>query len=297
MPRALPNFALVSAPGLGDALLFMILSHNLTKAGYSATTFSSLLCELKEWFPGQTILPFPAPEQVYPTFSSFDTVVAADHSMVSEKNDFGNHFISLKEKAFIRSKTMVINLTEVCQKRLHLPHADGLNGITPPRHLTWRKIPKRVVIHPSSSTERKNWSWHQFLELSQKLEAEGFETFFTLSRDEYPAWKGLIDDSKLPFFKDLSETAAFIYESGFLIGNDSGPGHLASALHIPTLSLFARKGYSRLWRPGWGPGVVVAPSSFIPATRYKEKNWRRLLSVNKVFRAFQQLVERENSKR
>ncbi len=47
--------AIICANGLGDGLIYMVLAHNLQKAGYSVTTFSSPLVGLKEWFPSKMI--------------------------------------------------------------------------------------------------------------------------------------------------------------------------------------------------------------------------------------------------
>jgi ADP-heptose:LPS heptosyltransferase len=87
----------------------------------------------------------------------------------------------------------------------------------------------------------------------------------------------------------LDQVAAWLYESGWFIGNDSGVGHLASSLQVPTLSLFMRRGTARTWRPGWGVGQVLIGSAYLPTGRLKERYWKYMLSVNKVSQAFDRL--------
>ncbi|WP_429485147.1 glycosyltransferase family 9 protein [Paraburkholderia youngii] len=78
-------------------------------------------------------------------------------------------------------------------------------------------------------------------------------------------------------------------EAGWFIGNDSGLGHLASAIGVPTLSLFMRSGLARTWRPGWSPGAIVLPLNVVPTGRLRERCWKRLMSVRRVLRGFETL--------
>ena len=272
--------AVVCAQGLGDALLSMIVSHHLSLCGREVTTFSSALYELRGWFPGHTILPFPPSRDV---FASYQTVIAADHAMVKK-----NAFI-LRECDFDKQRTVVDNLEQACKIQLGLSHYGRENGIVPPKKLTWRAHPGRVVLHPMSADPKKNWPAKKFIKLSLLLKKEGFEPIFCVSPKERETWIDLVAEKELPLFPTVEDLAAFVYESGALIGNDSGVGHLASALKIPTLTLFARKSYAQLWRPGWGIGSVVAPPPFLLGNRLKQKYWKELLTVGRVMHAFKKL--------
>jgi ADP-heptose:LPS heptosyltransferase len=289
MPKEPHKVGLVCARGLGDALLFMILAHNLTLSGKKVTLFSSILCELKEWFPSVTILPHPQSDSFSLSFSPFDTLIAADHSIIKDHHSFGNQLVILKESHFDRRQTMVENLKNVCVERLHLPFAYTSNGIKPPDSLTSKKYKRRVILHPMSSNKKKNWPAAKFIRLATLLEKEGYDPFFCMSPSEAKQWQAWIHKERLPTFLSVRALAEFVYESGYFIGNDSGVGHLASALQIPTLSLFARKSYSTLWRPGWGQGVVITPPEILPGSRLKQKYWQALLSVPRVLKAFLKL--------
>lgn len=278
--------AVICARGLGDALLSMILSHNLSLSNVQVTTFSSVLYELREWFPSQTLLPYPSSATLEKTFSIFDTVIAADHNPLTPQYDFKSRLIFLKESQFDRTVSMADNLQDICRTRLSLPYCEKNNGLIIPTGLSWRLHPQRVVIHPTSTNIKKNWPAEKFIQLGHKLEKRGFTPFFCVSPAERNIWLKKVPAEQLPLFPTLHELASFVFESGSMIGNDSGTGHLASALHIPTLSLFARESYSRLWRPGWGKGSVVTPPNFLPGARLKQKYWKHLLSVRKVQQAF-----------
>lgn len=282
--------AVVCAQGLGDGLLSMVLAHNLTLSGIETILFSTPLCGLKRWFPGRAILPFPSPDALYDTLSPFDMVLAADHSLVKEGHCFNNQLIILKEDSFDKHMSLVDNLSHVCKNRLSLPCFFRNNGITPPSVARHRYALNRVIIHPMSTTIKRTWPAEKFLLLYQELEKLGYEPFLCVSPQEAIEWRKLIKKENLRTFEQLSDLALFIYESGYLVGNNSGLGHLASSLHVPTLSLFAKKSYARLWRPHFGPGMVVTPPAILPFGRLRQKYWKALLSVGRVTRAFQQLV-------
>lgn len=186
---------------------------------------------------------------------------------------------------------MVENLCEICEKQLELPYSRRENGIQIPKRLRWRAHPKRVLLHPMSADEKKNWPFQKFIKLGHLLQKEGFEPSFCVSPQERELWKTAVAIEQLPLFPTVSDLAAWVYESGYLIGNDSGIGHLASLFHIPTLSLFARKSYSCLWRPGWGPGAVVTPPNLLIGSRLKQKYWKQMLSVGRVLKRFRSTRE------
>ena len=58
-----------------------------------------------------------------------------------------------------------------------------------------------------------------------------------LTNDKINEVPVFITENNNPIFSSLEELTSFLYESAFFIGNDSGPGHVASALNIPTLTI------------------------------------------------------------
>jgi ADP-heptose:LPS heptosyltransferase len=147
-----------------------------------------------------------------------------------------------------------------------------------------------VAIHPTSADSRKNWDRSKFEKLAAALEQEGYEPHFILSPKERPLWLDSMVNT--PLFPTLSELAAFLYESGYAIGNDSMVGHLSSNLLLPTLIIADSPVRMRLWRPGWHAGAVITPPTWIPNWKFlrlRRNHWRRWISVNQVATAFKTL--------
>ena len=174
-----------------------------------------------------------------------------------------------------------------CKEHLNLQNIARDNGIMPLPNLIHRQYKKRIMIHPTSSKKMKNWPAEKFIKLVKILTNKGYEVFFIVPQEERALWEKIIPSpSMLPNFSSLSEIALWIYESNYFIGNDSGMGHLASCLGIPTLSIISRSGMARMWRPAWGKGIVVTPTSLIPSRKLKEKIWKHFVSVKKVAKEF-----------
>ncbi|MCK4870345.1 MAG: hypothetical protein KAS93_04465 [Gammaproteobacteria bacterium] len=189
------------------------------------------------------------------------------------------------------SKTLPLieTLAIFCRDKLFIPEATKEINLQPPAHLIHQKYPKRIIIHPTSSTTNKNWAQHKFIKLASRLQKDGWVPTFIVSPAERPEWQritaGLFD---LPSFPSINELAAFIYESGVMVGNESGIGHLASALGIPTLSIAGAGTKKIRWRPSWAYGEII---NFPKITFKGKKYWQWFISVNHVYRCFNQFVK------
>jgi ADP-heptose:LPS heptosyltransferase len=78
-----------------------------------------------------------------------------------------------------------------------------------------------------------------------------------------------------------------------MIGNDSGIGHLASCLNLPTLIICRSKIAAPFWRPGWTSGEVILPPAWIPnlkGLRFRDKYWQKSITVPKVLKSFNLLA-------
>jgi ADP-heptose:LPS heptosyltransferase len=189
------------------------------------------------------------------------------------------------------SVSIAENMRLFCQRILHLPKLTRGNGFIPLPELQYRKFLKRVVVHPTSAKEDKNWPKEKFVKLALHLKKEGYEPVFVPGTRERDEWTGL--GFEVAVFPSLDLLARFIFESGYLVGNDSGLGHLASALKIPTLTFFRRKTAANMWAPSFHTGIALAPASWIPnisGLRWRDKYWKNLISVGMARRAFERLL-------
>lgn len=284
--------AVVCAKGLGDGLISMVLSHNFFLSGFSVTTFGTPLVQLRRWFPQHHIEPFPEFSEIQKILAPYDHIIAADHSMIAQLDD--PRIIVLKESTFDKTKTLVQNLAARSKTQFELKFSGTSNGIAIPNGVVSKRYAKRIVIHPEASEFAKIWPREKYLNVIQRLNQSGWQCAVCVSPEERDNWNRITEiPILLPHCKSLDELAVYIAESGYLIGNDSGPGHLASALGIPTLSIFAKKRYSRLWRPGWHKGIVAAPLGLPIGGRLRQKYWKSLLPEDKVLRAFKRLKKKE----
>lgn len=285
------KIAMVCANGLGDGLLSMVIANNLPQ--YAVTTFSNYLAQLRAWFPEKDIKTFPQPENVDKIFSVYDLIISTDGAFLTKvKHNLGNKYKILYEDDFNHQATVLENFLNICQYEFSLSQVTADNGLKIPQGLTFRKFSQRIIIHPLSTSITKNWLPNKFIKLARKLRKKDYEPVFVVGPTERQSWLEILhEEFVLPEFSNVDLLARFVYESGYMIGNDSGVGHLAANLGVPTLSLFARQSVANLWRPAWGNGIVVTPTLQLPGARLRTKHWQKFLTVGKVLRSFEELSQ------
>ncbi len=293
------NIGIFSCAGLGDCLLTLILSHNLFLQGHKVVTFHPFMASMQGWFPHLPIQPFPPQLENFDRYFLFyektpwmeevlKTCLEKYRSATTVLNPIATpntDYPYWEEGRFDGRNTFADNLVTFCQNRLKIPGAIKGNGIQIPAGIIARRYPKRVVIHPTSSRPGKNWPRTKFLKLIEKLKQLGYEPVLIVSPQEKKDWP------EAPLFSSLDAMARFVCESGYMIGNDSGIGHLASCLGVPTLSLFKNERSADFWRPAFAPGVVCLPQGWLPNIkwfRWRDKYWHWHLSVDKVLEGFTQ---------
>jgi len=179
-------------------------------------------------------------------------------------------------------------ITVFCAKAMGLHNVINDCNLQPPQHLQPRKHPNRIIIHPESGSIIRNWPANKYIKLARLLKNQGWLPVFCLSPDERAKWQTKIANKfLLPNFINIAELAEFIYESGYMIGNDSGIGHLASSLRIPTLTIINKHNHFH-WRPNWTIGHTVTPVFKLPLLH--RQYWSSLTSVRRVLKAFKNLV-------
>ena len=307
--------AVICSQGIGDGLIMMVASHRLYSNGYDVTTFHNSLDELTLWFPNHK---FQKKSSLYPLqeiLSSYDLIILQNDnsdlafSIITLYKQGKLHNLSVFyagysptkhlsltswDRVFNLSRPIVDNIAEAIASVLQSKQISKNNGIVPPKEYLYKKYPKRVLIHPTSTEPKKTWHARKFLSIARSLRKEGYEVTFCIHPKEQEEWKStLFGEFPFPVFRTLAELGSYIYESGFVIGNDSGPGHFASNLQIPSLIIAGCYKQMALWRPGWFAGGVAFPPSWIPnmkGLRLREKKWQYFLSSRKVLSHFHSLV-------
>lgn len=304
-----PKAAVFCHNGLGDGIVSLVLPNNLQLNGWAVDTYQNTLVEIQSWFPQLPLYSYPDVDSVSRILSSYDWffVFQNDASPFIQKliEEGKRRFPDQLKVIYIYPSKHIINepyyadaqidpslpvaenMRAFCEKILHLPKITKNNGLIPPANLQYRKYKKRVAIHPTSSREGKNWPREKYVKLALHLRDQGYEPMFIADS----SWS--VHEFESRMFPNLDSLTQYLYETGYLIGNDSGLGHLASALGIPTLTLSRRKTLANLWAPSFHTNVVVTPSSWIPnirGLRLRDQYWKKFVSVSKARRGFERLV-------
>lgn len=291
------HIAFLVSNKLGDSLLLLPLARNLVRCGHRVTVFGRQVHALAIWLPGIEIRPVPADGVA--ALTEFDSVFQMD---LDQPIALDPHNCPLP----LRSLTVWLRQQPV-QPRLFLDElrhfakavygiedwADAC-GLTPLHPERWRQNRRRIVIHPTAGSAERYWSDAKFIALARRLCHEGYNVHFIVEEREAAAWQAAAKEQ--PFtvnhFESLQALGDFIHESGYLIGNDSGLGHLASALGVPTVTISHRPRNMLRWRPQWAPGIIV-PHLWLPLRAWRRKYWRFAVTVAAVRRSLRQLQQRE----
>jgi heptosyltransferase III len=304
----MPRTAVFSCRGLGDGMITLTLSTNLAEHGEEVVTFHPFFHQLKEWFPQADLRPHPETFEGLQGFDRFIFFYETSMKMLGMirfcEENFPDRTFVLNPIATTRhdipywevgrfdgAQPLVHNILKFCKEELGLERASLNNGIQPLSHLTFRKEEKRVIIHPLSSGDWKNWSKSKFIHLAHELKLCGFDPVFLIAPYERAGW----EEVEAPLFSTLSDMVSFVYESGYLIGNDSGVGHLASSLGIPTVTICRNIRVGTFWRPVWSMGELVAPPRLIPnpkGLRLRDRHWKKWITTTQVLKAFHRLRDR-----
>ncbi len=272
------KFSVVCSPGLGDAVILHIVSHHLRKAGHEVITVTPH--RFGKWADGFAFGPLETSDAI---FLQYDNSPHAKilHSQKNIYTFFGSHNFAkhgpLKEGFdFVAdlNQPMVANIV-ACLKSLFGIDATPDNGLHPPKGLIHRRYPKRIAIHAGSGDPQRNWPLSRFTSFAKWAKNQGFDPLF------------------LPQFATLEELFSFLFESGYFLGNDSGPGHIASSLNIPNLIIGKEEKHMRHWRPGWLMGPIITPPKWIPnwkGLRIREKYWRLFIAKRSVIKLFKTIV-------
>ena len=289
--------AVLGGQGLGDNLLEMVLLENARRAGLQITMFCSRMCELSSWFPQHRIAPTLRPERADRSLAGFQLILFPKSPWPGIRRDIAENWINYG-RLYRRNANRAEDMAYISAQIFNITDPTQLSGIRPPASLQHRRHQQRVCIHPTSAERSKNWLPQRFLALAERLQTKGFEPVFIMSAAEEKDWQPVINDRfTLRSFAGVDQCAAFLYESGFFIGNDSGGGHLASCLDIPLLSIHGRKGKSRVWRPGWGQVEVVTPLLNVIGGSLRQHLWKYFLSVSAVERGFERLTKKTHNER
>ena len=287
--------AFVMSPALGDSLNLLVIAHNLVRAGWQVEIFGNHAWSLARWFPHLSMNSALREEEAPDRLAEFGVVLQMHRDRpLKSLREWHPGFVDLHDVEYADDgRCMAHRFAAFAVDHFGLQTVEISNGIRAPQEFQHRRYARRVAVHPEASTADKRWLARRFIGLAQRLSGEGFAPEFVVSDSERVRWLPLASATPpLCSFRETADLAAWLYESGWFIGNDSGLGHLASALGIPTLTVFRRRRVAQRWRPGFQCGEIVLPPWWVLSAGLKERWWRESISVRRVQRAFRLLRER-----
>lgn len=285
------RIAIICNTGLGDGILFERLAHALSSQGHTCVVYSQFLLKVTSLYPGVNLSAYP--KEIEDTSSDFwqmhDEYIFQQYAPGS--NVHHPHSYVLGEGWRKESQTWSDHMRAFLD-RTHPGSSSYIKSSIQP-HPQWhhRRYPKRIMIHPTSLKEEKNWPESSFILLAKQLIHEGWDVEFCATAPEKNMWDPKLAKAGLSPMQalGLEALAKRIYESGYFIGNDSGVAHMAPALEIPTLKIFDRRSRAIFWSGGWPLTLEVLPWP-LPTRALRTRFWKVFLPVFRVKRYFYDLV-------
>ncbi len=113
---------------------------------------------------------------------------------------------------------------------LQLPPADEVQ-------LSPRQIGRIVLVHTGARRPVRVWPLDRYERLVAHLRAQNYSVQVVCDPDQRAEWLRA-GETAVATPSTISELLGLMTDVGAFIGNDSGPGHLAAFLGIPTFTLF-----------------------------------------------------------
>lgn len=201
---------------------------------------------------------------------------------------------SIRYRKFDKESVVDITLNYMREK-MGLKTLSRNVELSPPQGLVFRKNSRRIIISPDSAwPEKKDWSPERFLKLCDLLAKANYEPIIVVGPNNHQVWQAK-SNNRVPTltFETINKLAEFIYESGAVIANDSGNGHLASFLGLPVVTIYRKRNPYFHWRPDWSETKVVCPTIVLPGP--KGSIWRPFIGVGRVKRALEKLLRQVES--
>jgi hypothetical protein len=186
-------------------------------------------------------------------------------------------------------ESVVAMTLQFMREKMHLADVTKEPPIVPPPGLVYRRHLQRVIISPDSAgPEKKDWRPASFLKLCHELKKRGHTPEIVVAPKNHATWAKMAGNNfDTPRFDDVGELCAHLYESGVVVANDSGNGHLASFLGIPVVTIYRKRNPLFHWRPDWKRGIVICPA--LGLSGQTTFFWKHFIRPSQIVAAVEQL--------
>ena len=303
------KLVILSSSALGDSLYMSIIAHAYAAHDYDVVFYSDALFELRTLFPDINIKNYKddvmadigsadqlilSPESHLITSGAIDLSIMQKATLLMIKGMpskkipksvykyFKKHGVILR--AHYKNRLIIDNMRAYLHELFPGYITSNPSGLSIPVSWQREKNARRIIMHPFSSLPKRSWPLSNFLELADRLQDQGYKVMITASPserqslDEYIKRKYDVPDLS------LFELAERYYQSNFFIGNDSGPGHLASSLGIPVYTILFSGRKSFYWEPCFSLATIIQPPLYKRLQRklVSREYYKRSLSVGRV---------------
>jgi heptosyltransferase III len=158
-----------------------------------------------------------------------------------------------------------------------------------------------VVLTPTSEFYTKRWMPDRYAAIAEWLLAGGLQIVLTgaPTTEQRMQLAEVQDAMKTPVAAlsslSIGELVALIAGARLLVGNDSGPAHIASAVNTPLVVLFGPASSVR-WRPWSGQAELVQnyfpcnPCAMYKCEAFDEPECIRSISVDQVIKSMERIL-------
>lgn len=118
--------------------------------------------------------------------------------------------------------------------------AKALGIIVPPRNALDpppRLVSREILIHTGAASPVRVWPLERYRNLAMRLRRSGYAVRIACDAGQH-AWWAQQNEPQALIPSNLDELLDLVNSVGVFIGNDSGPGHLAALVGVPTFTFF-----------------------------------------------------------
>ncbi len=188
----------------------------------------------------------------------------------------GYHWFTCNTLVWLKRKTSSLHESQLNIKlvskffNIQIPTLETLNSnqlLSPPLGVS-EKIPNKpfVIIHPKSKGSAREWPVAKYFSLAQMLKDSNHEVVLAGTQDEL---NKIESEEKIPDYihnlcgkLSLNEYIAIISQSNGLVAASTGPLHIASALGVNSIGIYApmKPIHPGRWMPiGQKAKYIVSP--------------------------------------
>ena len=309
------KYCIIPCPGLGDGLVALTLSYNLYLNNYQATTYHNTLIDLKQWFPHFVIKPFQnimRAENIEEYLNSYTKIfffhddespILPILKKINQAN--ANKVYMLKPNYAIKKKTSSFiydsffksnitipeNIAFFCKKILRFSKTSISNGIKYPSSSPNNK--DRFILHITASKKSREFPLRKYLKIIKFLQLKKFKPIIVMTNAEKKRFDFTSPSLPIKTFNNLNDLSHYIYNSGYMIGNDSGIGHLSASLNLKCIIFFRSYRACFFCKPAWSIIETIYPNKFIPnfhKLRIRDKYWKSFIRTKAIIKKIKKII-------